>query len=96
MASQLRFGSPRIFVGFVGIWIVIGILVELDKGSGFLSHATAWLWVAIALIASVVVLTRVWRKRGSSDGFGKATPGNLLDALPPKWRRSALGEDEPR
>ena len=96
MASRFQVGSLRTFMKFAGFLIVLGAMVALSKGHGLFNHLTVALWFAMVLTASVVVLIRRWRKRGSPDGFQKATSGTILDALPPKWRSRALGEDDPQ
>jgi hypothetical protein len=95
MSSRLKFGSVRALLTFVGFLVVFGVLVELDKGSRAVGVLWITLWCTFLLIASVLVLIRMWRMRGSPDEFWKsAHRGGQIGVLPPKWRRWVLGEDD--
>jgi hypothetical protein len=95
MASRLQFGSLRAFLTFIGFLLVFGILAELDKSSHVLRVLWLALWLTFLLIASVVILIRMWRRRGDPGEFWKlAHRGGQIGLLPPKWRRWVLGEDD--
>lgn len=96
MASRLQFGSVRALLTFIGFLLISGILAELDKGSGIINNALRVLLWAFLLIGSVGILIRMWRTRGSPDGFWKSAHGGQIAILPPRWRRWLLGEDDPR
>lgn len=82
-------GKPRAFMHLFIFMAVLGFALAI--GSRALNSAIGLLGIGFMLVGSAVVLWRSWKERGNPQ---PSTFPSQVSALPRKWQKWVLGEDE--
>jgi hypothetical protein len=57
--SRLQIGSAKTFLCFGYFVVALGLLVDLDKGSGFIDRALQLTWLIFLVIGSALLSVRM-------------------------------------
>ena len=73
---------------------VLGVLLALDRGTGPVTRVWPFLVLAAWLIASIVLIGRMWRLRHKPNEFKRTRDQlGIYPLLPRKVQKWMLGED---
>jgi hypothetical protein len=75
---------------FLCAGLVLGLLLQLDKGSGAIDKFLALAWFAFMLVGSVFAVIGSWRMREKASKI----PMSPVNVLPLSWQRWILDEDQ--
>ena len=75
---------------FLCFALVLGLLLQLDKGSGTIDKLVKLTWLAFMLLGSAFAVVSIWRKRGTR----RKSSLSQIAFLPLSWQRWILDEDQ--
>jgi hypothetical protein len=88
--GSVMVAKPKVWIQFLLVLIVLCALIALSRRLPEMDFALALALKGLLIVASVMLLWRIWRRGGASTGNG------WLSLLPRRAQRWVLGETDER